>query len=138
MCEILVSELKKELFNLTLKSDEEECKNNEAAYLAIHKMGKKIDDRFNIDVMVDGYVGECVKGKDISERIKKKSKSKEDEVKIMLKEKREEEEKRKENVESEEESVSVESMCESDWDWDSSDDESEDECGKSLGKLFDD
>ena len=74
---------------MTLKSDEEENEINEEAYLAIDKMGKKIDDRFNIDAMVDIYVGGCVNVKDISERIKKKIKSKEEEVKSMLKEKRE-------------------------------------------------
>ena len=54
----------------------------------------------------------------------------------MLKEKRVEKEKRKVHVEREEKSESLESLCESHWDWDSSDDESEDECGESLGKLF--
>ena len=77
MCETLVSELKKELFNLTVESDEEEYKNDEEAYLAIDKIVKTTDDRFNIDAMADGYVGGCIKGKDVSERIKKKIKSKE-------------------------------------------------------------
>ena len=104
MHETLVSELKKELFTLTVKSDEEEHENDEEAYLATDKMGKTIDDRFNIDAMEDGYAGGCVKGKDISEIIKKKMKSKEEEVKSMLKEKREEEEKRKVQVERDEES----------------------------------
>ena len=117
--------------------DEEECENAEESYLAIDKMGKTTDDRLNIDAMADDHAWRCVKGEDMSERIKKKSKSKEEEVKSALKEKREEEEERNVHAEREEESESVESLHESDWDWDSSDDESEDEPGESLDKLFD-
>ena len=88
--ETLVSELKKELFNLIVKSDEEEYENDEEAYLVIDKLGKMIDDRFKIDAMADGYVGWCVKGKDVSEINKNKIKSKEEDVKCKLKGKREE------------------------------------------------
>ena len=57
---------------MTVESDEEEYENDEEAHLATDKMSKIIDDRFNIDAMVDSYVGGCVKGKEVSERTKRK------------------------------------------------------------------
>ena len=81
MHKVLVSKLKKEQFNLTVKCDEEERENDKEAYLAIDKIGKTIDDRFNIDAMADSCVGGRVKSKDVSKRINKKIKSNEKKLK---------------------------------------------------------
>ena len=86
-------------------------------------MGKIIDERHNIENMKSGYVGGCIKGKDIVEIMTEKLKSKEEEVKQKLNDKREKE--------SEVDDFS------SEYDWDSSEEESECEHGDSLGKLFD-
>ena len=57
MHETLVSEMKKELFNLTFKSDEEEFESHEEACLAIGNMGKMADERCNIETMKGCCVG---------------------------------------------------------------------------------
>ena len=123
MHERMVSELKKELFNMTFKRDEEEFESHEEACLAIDNMGEIIDERCVIETMKRCYAEGCIKGKDVAERMKKKMKSKEEEVEQTLKEKREEE--------SEFDDFSSES------DWGSSGEENEHEHGESLGKLFD-
>ena len=56
MHEILVSELKEELFKVTVKSHEEEHESNEEAYLEIDNTIKIIEDTFNIEAMKDSYV----------------------------------------------------------------------------------
>ena len=87
MHEKLFSELKNDLFNLIVKSDEEKYESDEKACLAIDNMDKIVHERHNIETMKCGNVGGYIKGKDIAERMKKKIKNKKEEVEQILKEK---------------------------------------------------
>lgn len=80
MHKTLVSELKEELFKVMFNSHEEEHESHEEAHLGIYNMYGIIEDIFNIEAMKDCYVGGHIKGKDITEELKKKVKCKEEEV----------------------------------------------------------
>ena len=83
MYEMLVSELKKDPLSLTVKTNEEDYERYEKEHLAIDNMGKIIDERCYIESVKSGYVGGCIKDKNIAEIMTEKLKSKDEEVKQM-------------------------------------------------------
>ena len=60
------------------KSQEKECDSQEEANLGIDNMHKIMDNTFDIEAIKDCYVGGFIKGKDITEELRKKVKSKEE------------------------------------------------------------